>query len=423
MSTPPFRLAASAAAVPGCCQGEEAACDSDAAANRRARLHELAPCFHCSIIGTCLGTHALRKVMARHFETRGVDDSELHHDAVAAAGQPGPASKALHKALDQCHEPALRQFGRLAGAESLAAAWKKALEDGDVPGAYWAIFTHPDATEPLRKRVFGDVHMLSHLVGAANRADIRRLAALGQENAGLQERLEELKVRTQAALAERDTTITGLGAQLERESRRALAAEAALERQARPPAPADEADKLALQVQRREHAEQAMAAAQADAKRLAAQVEELLQREQTLQAELWALEEQCRNADDAAAAQRSALAGRLRNQRILYVGGRPSSATAIRDLVRRHGGSIQRHDGGLEDRKGLLAAAVAASDLVVFPVDCIDHDSAGHLKRVCARHGIPFAALRTASIASFVAGVTGVGAAVVQRPPICWRHG
>ena len=169
-----------------------------------------------------------------------------------------------------------------------------------------------------------------------------------------------------------------------------------------------------------------MAAAQDDARRLAAEVEVLLQRERTLQGELAALEEQCRTAGDAAAAEHSALGTQVRGRRILYVGGRPSSAQAIRDLVQRHGGSIQRHDGGLEDRKGLLAAAVAGADVVAFPVDCIDHDSAGHLKRVCVRQGIPFLALRTASVASFVAGVSGMGAdraAALQRPPICLRHG
>src|SRR5262249_56449253 len=39
--------------------------------------------------------------------------------------------------------------------------------------------------EDIVNRVFGDVHMLSHLVGAANRADIRRLRELKQDNVAL----------------------------------------------------------------------------------------------------------------------------------------------------------------------------------------------------------------------------------------------
>src|SRR5262249_9255287 len=147
------------------------------------------------------------------------------------AGQPGPASKALHKALDHCHAQALQQFERLSGVDSLRAAWKRALADGDIPGPYWAIFTHPDASDDLRRRVFGDVHMLSHLVGSANRADMRRLAALQELNVSLQDRLEEQHARAQKALAEREAKIADLQARLEQQTLRAVAAEEAQRRQ------------------------------------------------------------------------------------------------------------------------------------------------------------------------------------------------
>jgi hypothetical protein len=49
------------------------------------------------------------------------------------------------------------------------------------PGRYWALLSHAAATETIVKKAFQDVHMLSHLVGAANRADIRRLRELEAE--------------------------------------------------------------------------------------------------------------------------------------------------------------------------------------------------------------------------------------------------
>jgi len=44
---------------------------------------------------------------------------------------------------------------------------------------------------------------------------------------------------------------------------------------------------------------------------------------------------------------------------------------------------------------------------VVFPVDCIDHDPMQRLKRLRLRlrHGLPYQALRSASLAGFLAGV------------------
>jgi hypothetical protein len=50
--------------------------------------------------------------------------------------------------------------------------------------------THPATTHELVKRVFGEVHMLSHLVGSANRADIRRLRQFEEDNAALATRIE-----------------------------------------------------------------------------------------------------------------------------------------------------------------------------------------------------------------------------------------
>jgi hypothetical protein len=91
------------------------------------------------------------------------------------------------------------------------------------------------------------------------------------------------------------------------------------------------------------------------------------------------------------------------------------------------------HDGGVEDRKGLLAAALPGADLVVFPVDCIDHDSMNMLKRVCERHQVDYHPLRTASVASFIDLIARLQtdrsaahtAAASARPPsaFCLRHG
>jgi hypothetical protein len=55
--------------------------------------------------------------------------------------------------------------------------------------------THPFATMPVRQKAFGELHMLSHLVGAADRADIRRLVALEEENAALKEKVERQQSR------------------------------------------------------------------------------------------------------------------------------------------------------------------------------------------------------------------------------------
>src|SRR6476469_670658 len=52
--------------------------------------------------------------------------------------------------------------------------------------------------------------MLSHLVGAANRSDIRRLCQLEEEGAGLRERLDRQQAAFREAVVTRDARIQQL---------------------------------------------------------------------------------------------------------------------------------------------------------------------------------------------------------------------
>ncbi|HEY4068885.1 MAG TPA: DUF2325 domain-containing protein [Burkholderiaceae bacterium] len=423
MLKPPFKLASPlslTATTPStlraapCCEADaEAADDASAEApTARGRLADLDPHLHCSVIGTCLGTAELRKLMARFLFVRDASDLEVHHEAVRLAAQGGPVVKALHKALDQRHEAVVQRLGRVHGAPALELEWNEAMRQGEIPGAYWGVLTHRDVTPALRQKVFGDVHMLSHLVGAANRADIRRLVALEHENAELRERAERQALRAQELADERERAIARLRQELAdaRAERERLG-----QRHARDAAPSDDTAlrstlaMVGVQTERRERAEQAATVAGAEAARLREELEHLARHTQTLGRELLAAETQLREigAADAAVdgAPGRALARQLQGQRVFYVGGRPSSTPAIRDLVLRHGGEFQHHDGGLEDRKGLLASGVAWARLVVFPVDCVDHDSATNLKRLCVRQSVAYLPLRGASVASFVAAL------------------
>ena len=194
-------------------------------------------------------------------------------------------------------------------------------------------------------------------------------------------------------------------AQLRLEQVAAQDASASVERAAEA-MPASAAAIIAVHTERRERAEQAAQVAEAEIHRLRGSLEEFYRHTQILQRELAAAEGQLRLMADQDATATQQLQRELRGRRVLYVGGRPSSTPAIRDLVLRHGGEFRHHDGGLEERKGLLASAVAWAQLVAFPVDCVDHDSAGNLKRHCARQDIPFLALRSASVASFAAALS-----------------
>ncbi|SDC08011.1 DUF2325 domain-containing protein [Paraburkholderia lycopersici] len=416
MHAPPFRLARTpgnaspqespqrAFASADCCGPSQAEL---ARARQRTRLSELDAHLHCSIIGTCLSTHELRKLVPKYttLDAQRASDLHIHHAAVELAIEGGAGGKALQKALDTRYAGAVRRFSGARDTQAVLALWNEALANGEIPPAYWALMTHPATTMEVRQAAFGELHMLSHLVGAANRADLRRLVALEAENAGLQAKVERQQARLHEMSRERDAARDALETQTAQSAAQRVPGEAtALHArvEALQEALAARDARLALQTSRREAAEQRANADAATLQTLRAQLDEAHALIDALRAEVHAMEQAAQVHVDDAPTQRALPADALKGRRIVYVGGRPGSNHALRRWVESAGGELTVHDGGVEDRKGLLAVALAGADLAVFPVDCIDHDSMNTLKRVCERQRVTYHPLRTASLASFV---------------------
>src|SRR5262249_10185791 len=130
--------------------------------------------------------------------------------------RPHGGGKLIQKALDRRHEGAIKQFGKAKDEVTLGEMWDDSVRRGDIPGAYWAVLSHPTTTDGLMRRVFGDVHMLSHMVGAANRADIRRLRQLEDENAAMAVKLEGQQRQLRDGFVARDDKIRLLNEALSR---------------------------------------------------------------------------------------------------------------------------------------------------------------------------------------------------------------
>ena len=417
-----------------CMDGEVAVSSKKEKPLRRIRLADLDSHMDCSIIGTCLAPGELRKLVAKfkNFGDRVPSDLEVHHAAVELSVQGGAGAKALSKLLDDRHTHAIELFRRVKSGSDLSAMWSQAMKAGEIPGAYWAVMTHPCATTELRARVFGDVHMLSHLVGAANRADIRRLMEFERENRELKEKIDRQQSRLQQmgvayqesmrCLANRNFDGNSHFRDKDAGNKDHLGAEVTRLRETI----RTKEQQVALHTSRREEAERSVAVHEEQSRHVQVKYEAAMALVQELQAEVRALEHQLQGNEPVGgdAGGLGVVAGR----RVLYVGGRPSTTSTIRQLCDRAGIALTVHDGGIEDRKGLLAAAVPGADLVLFPVDCIDHDSVGTLKRLCQRHGVTYLPLRSAGVASFVCALTrhAVEATSNSAPStsrFCLRHG
>ncbi len=368
-------------------------------APRRTKIWEFNTNLHCSIIGTCLSTGELRQVLRKLGKAPADStDHELHGIAVSLAGRHDEPARRLHKALDHGHRLAVSQFGRATTEAEVTALWRDAVKRGDIPGAYWAALTHAATTRALIREAFGDVHMLSHLVGSANRADIRRLCALEAERTALADRLEQLQQALHEAIVTRDAQINRLRAALT--DQRAPAASEPHTDQAG--TLHDLERRLAAETLRRCHLEEKLAATQATAgeERSARQAAE-----RTVLALRDELEAMAATLPAGAAADAPAPAIGLDGAVVLYIGGRPNQVARMRGLVEQFGGTLLSHDGGVDNHISLLPGLISRTDLVLFPVDCVSHEAALAAKALCRQAGKPLVPLRSASATALVAAL------------------
>ena len=134
----------------------------------------------CQELGVCQARHCIDcpmprvRVLARKLLVLqgDEDDYTLHCSLVTAAARRNVVAEALQKDLEQRFSLDVRNAARAKCRESLMTWWRNRAAQGEIAGALWATLTHARCDEWLEMRVLGQVHMLQHQVGAAQRVDL-----------------------------------------------------------------------------------------------------------------------------------------------------------------------------------------------------------------------------------------------------------
>lgn len=385
--------------------------------SRRRRLWELDAHAHCPVIGVCLPIAALRRLVDKAFGGQTLaDDYELHCGVIAECRGRTPVAERVHKALDARYALALQRASRLKTEDALGAWWSAQADGRELPGAFWAVLTHPRCTPALEHRVLGEVHMLQHQLGVATRADLARLGALIDENAVLGRQLAEAQARAAQQAAEHAREVDALQRQAVR-----LRAEALLR--------TTEAQALRDELQQLHAVAPSLPARLAlvqENRQLQRRVEDLMRLNTQLEDRLQRRREPARPDDTAALAPRPAEASaetppaepplpRLAERCVLCVGGRTASVPAYRQLIEGTGGRFLHHDGGDEDSVCRLDATLAAADLVICQTGCISHDAYWRVKDHCKRTGKRCVFVETPSRHALARALAGLEA---MRDPV-----
>lgn len=377
--------------------------------HERQKIWEVAKSCHCVTLGTCLTLAELRKMAKRLGLFHGIEqmtDYELHGAFVHAMSNRNRASNAVQKLLDVNHAGAVRKASRCHSEDELSAFWDREVAEGQIAGAFWAVMSHEHLGGALEVRVFGEVHMMSHLCGASHRGDARARSLAEQQIGTLARRLEQANSIHLETLNNRDREIERLKRLVSglepfvREAAALRARVAELEAGGEANRLADKADDLA----------RSLGLAQRRNDRLAAELGTLTDRLATAEAQVADLTD--RLADTMpCVAQTCAIDEcpfNLQGRCIAYIGGRPRTVSRMRDLVERCRGSLIHHDGGAEQSAETLDGVLGRADVVMFPVDCVSHTAVEKLKTICGRMNKTYLPLSSASYSSFASELARV---------------
>lgn len=385
------------------------------ARTRRLKLWELEERLHCPVIGTCLDIEDLKKLARKEgFTGKRFDHYRLHVEAVSASCSRNSAAEIMHKLLEKKFARWVRIFDAAKTDEAVRKLWNEHLARGEVAGPMWAALTHKAASQETCSRIHGDVHMLSHQVGAGLAANTRRLSYLEGEVGRLQSELCLQDKRNSRELAERSARIRSL----EEESRRKeLALRELPSLKAR--AEALESGQVVVDMGRRllllEATNTKLDEALQKAQQQVRLQEHRLAENDRLKKQLAALAaerdvmERLLLADGPNAAEDNGPCNgncdhcedRLKGRCVLCVGGRTTLLPQYRELAERLGVRLIHHDGGQEEAMSRLPELLAASDAVICPTDCVSHNAYYQLKRHCKAHGKPCVMARSSGIAGF----------------------
>ena len=351
---------------------------------RRIRLSEMGHwCF--SVIGTCL-THDDLLVISRKWKVHIEHDArafDVHGFFARKAGEPGDISRAVEKLLDGRYGGLVRRVSNTRDHDKLVDFWNTAVNDCFVAGAYWAMISHRHVPDDLRNRIFGEVHMMSHLLGGTARKIVGAAAELQARVDQMERRKERWSSQVRHALDQRDGKIARLQEEL---------GKSRTSQRQREPLPASMSANRLSKLNAKQ--ERALISARTRARQLAVELEQVKDRLAGMRMTRPA------RAQQQPVVSYDPVLG-LCGKAVLYLGGRQASVPQIAKAAEAARISLLHHDGGLEQSAHLIDDLISRCDAVICPVDCINHQACLKAKKLCKKMRKPFMPVSSGGTTTF----------------------
>ena len=388
----------------------------------------------CSVLGACLTRSELRKLARKEkfCLTPGDSDYLLHSALVSGAGSRNPMSRALNSMLNRKYRMYINRYAKAEDNETIKKLWREDIERGNVPGAYWAIMTHPAISGDVLGEIYGQVHMMGHDTHGDYRRDNKKLTGLKEKVAILEEvigneRLDHLREKNNLQkeimglqeIEEQYVAVKEENVRLKLQLEQAKYSDhgsdyfkSQLDRLRQHNASlCGRIDELTSELEDKEDllnlAQKTLNQLEEIHERLKSEKEELHQEIISFETSLMIkMQTSCTCATCEDQDTERCPGPDLCGKTVLYVGGRQSLVPMYRRLIEKYGGRFIHHDGGIEGARTKLPKMLTSADVVVCPVDCVSHDACNCVKKICKRYQKPFVMMRSSGLSSLTKGLT-----------------
>jgi len=376
---------------------------------RRMRFWEVEGYFKCPVVGWCLDIAEQKEILRKEgICLKGKSDLQIHEILVKGLDNENSLSRRIDFWLNRKYQKEINELSSL-DPEDFLKRWEASLiNSADFDGLLWVAVTKADLSTEVRKRLFGDVHMETHVRAKQFANERQRLDQELKRNERFAENVKEASrinrvlkrenegLRDQLAVAcQLSDTLRRQNQELEREL--------------------SKGNENGLMVNLQKENVQLRAEKDGGLKQITTYQRELRRLENQNYKLLSKLRKQqhlrfqrsnelgisFKQISDSSLSDSSSTID-LCERRVLVVGGLPKMEALYRQLIERNKGIFEYHDGRVNTGTGPkeLVNQVRRADLVLCCVDHSSHTAALIVKKFCKKYKKPFRMLINSSLSN-----------------------
>ena len=374
--------------------------------HRQLKFWEVEAFFKCPVAGWCLDLQEQKKILQKEgIRTKGLSDLEMHETVVNSLYSENSLSRRVDFWLNRKYQKEISTLSSLE-PEAFIKRWNASVKKEGFDSIVWVAVTRGDLSAKVRRSMFGDVHMETHVRAKQLDKERQRVdqeqkkSARFAKNANEGRRINKILKRENERLKSQLSAARRLSENLQKQNRE-LENELAKWKKNSLIVSLQEENTL-LRAEKDEVLAR-ISSYQRELKRLEKKNHKLLSRlNKQRQIFFQRFNESGKPAVQAShsSPRDSASSMDLSKSCILVVGGLPKMQVLYRQLIENNKGTFVYHDGRMNKGTGPkdLVNKVRRADLAICCIDHSSHTSALVVKSLCKRYKKCFRMLTNSSL-------------------------